>query len=95
MFGKESACKSHTPETIEKIRQSKLGKKRLKFKRSPATEETKKKISLAKTGKSTSKKGMAANKFMCVHCKKIVGGEGNFNRWHGDNCKNKPVITTI
>jgi hypothetical protein len=89
MFGKPSACKSHTPETIEKIRISKLGKKRSAFTRSPATEETKKKISSAKLGKPTSKKGQSANQLQCVHCNKIIGGEGNFKRWHDDNCKNK------
>lgn len=89
MFGKPSACKSHSPETIEKIRQSKLGKKRTPFTRSPASLETKKKISDAKAGKSTAKKGQLSNKIQCPHCGKIIGGEGNFNRWHGDNCKNK------
>lgn len=44
MYGKPSACKSHTNETKEKIRLSKLGKKRTPFSRSPATEETFKKI---------------------------------------------------
>ena len=51
MFGKPSACKSHTEETKKKIRDSKLGKKRKPFTRSPATEETKRKISEAKRGK--------------------------------------------
>lgn len=92
MFGKPSACKSHSPEAIEKIRQSKLGKKRSPFTRSPASTETKKKISDAKIGKSTARKGQAANRIQCPHCSKIVGGEGNYNRWHGDNCKNNKVI---
>lgn len=26
-------------------------------------------------------------KIICPHCNKIVGGQANFNRWHGDNCK--------
>lgn len=91
MFGKPSACKSHTPETIEKIRLSKLGKKRTPFRRSPTTEETKKKISAAKLGKQTAKKGVPSNKIQCPHCRKIIGGEGNFNRWHGNNCKNKLI----
>ena len=91
MFGKPSACKSHTPETIEKIRLSKLGKKRTPFNRSPTTEETKKKISDAKRGKSTAKKGMPAKRLVCPHCSKVIGGEGNFNRYHGDNCKHKSI----
>ena len=32
-------------------------------------------------------KGTKAFKIQCTHCSKIVGGEGNFKRWHGDNCK--------
>lgn len=48
MFGKKSACVSHTEETKEKIRLSKLGKKRNPFSRRPASEETKKKISQTK-----------------------------------------------
>jgi hypothetical protein len=91
MFGKPSACKKHSQETIEKIRLSKLGKKRTAFNRSPASEETKKKISLSKLGKSTVKKGIPANKLQCPHCNKIVGGEGNFNRWHSDNCTQKLI----
>lgn len=27
------------------------------------------------------------SKYVCSHCNKIVGGESNFKRWHGDNCK--------
>jgi hypothetical protein len=51
MYGKPSACKSHTEETKMKIRMSKLGKKRTPFKRSPASDETKRKISESKKGK--------------------------------------------
>ena len=43
MFGKKSACISHTEETKHKIRLAKLGKKRAPFKRKPPTEETKQK----------------------------------------------------
>jgi hypothetical protein len=32
-------------------------------------------------------KGKTANKIICQHCNKTVGGESNFKRWHGDNCK--------
>lgn len=31
-------------------------------------------------------KGMAATAKECPHCKKVVD-KGNYNRWHGDNCK--------
>lgn len=26
-------------------------------------------------------------KFQCCHCKKIIGGHTNYQRWHGNNCK--------
>jgi hypothetical protein len=28
-------------------------------------------------------------KYICTHCKKIIGGKTNFIRWHNDNCKVK------
>ena len=34
-------------------------------------------------------KGQPAEKFICPHCDKEVGGINNFNRWHNDNCKHK------
>lgn len=37
-------------------------------------------------------KGKEATKIQCPHCSKIIGAEGNFKRWHGDNCKNKMVL---
>jgi hypothetical protein len=42
---------------------------------------------MAKKGRST--KGIAKEKYQCVHCFKEVGGAANLNRWHNDNCKNK------
>ena len=32
-------------------------------------------------------KGIAKQKFTCVHCEKIVGGKTNLIRWHNDKCK--------
>jgi group I intron endonuclease len=32
------------------------------------------------------RKGIAATAKECPHCKKVVD-KGNYNRWHGDNCK--------
>ena len=26
-------------------------------------------------------------KFTCLRCNSVVGGQSNYNRWHGDNCK--------
>jgi len=37
---------------------------------------------------SASKTGVPRMKMTCPHCGK-VGGAGNMNRWHFDNCKNK------
>ena len=88
MYGKESHCKCHTEQTKEKIRQSKLGKKRTPFTRSPATDETKKKISESKKGKVSPIKGRILPKFECIHCNKMVD-KSNMARWHGDNCKMK------
>ena len=88
MYGKKSACISHTKETKEKISLSKLGKKRTPFNRSPATQETKDKISLSKKGKLSPLKGRALPKFECIHCNKMMN-QHNLNRWHGDNCKMK------
>jgi hypothetical protein len=40
-------------------------------------------------------KGKKAVKIQCPHCSKIIGGEGNYKRWHGDNCINKQAIVQI
>ena len=55
----------------------------------PLTEERKQKISLATKGRIPYNKGKPANRFICQHCSKEVGGDSNFKRWHGDNCKGK------
>lgn len=88
MFGKKSACVSHSEKTKEKIRASKLGKKRNPFNRSPATQETKDKISTANKGKVPHNKGKVAPKFECPHCNKMFDIL-NLTRWHGDKCKRK------
>jgi len=88
MFGKMSAFKNkkHTAETIEKIRQSKLGKKRKPFTRKPASIETKNKISLSKKGKKSKLKGIVLEKFLCEKCKKEIGGLSNFKRHNNKYC---------
>lgn len=35
-------------------------------------------------------KGVPAEKIICEHCGKEIGGKPNYKRWHGDNCKQKP-----
>lgn len=81
MYGKPSACISHTAETKEKIKQSKLGKKRAPFTRSKPTAETIAKMSKTLTGRVFPKK-------QCPHCKRDIA-TSVFNRHHGDNCKDK------
>jgi hypothetical protein len=49
------------------------------------SEETKLKISLANKGKPGPKGPQP--KFVCPHCQQTVGGLGNLNRWHLNNCK--------
>lgn len=82
MFGKISAMKNktHTNETREKIRQSKLGKKRKPFNRKPASLETKLKISLSKKGKSSKLRGRVLEKHMCESCKRLIGGLPNYTK---------------
>ena len=53
------------------------------------TDERKKNISLACKGRIPHNKGRPASRFICEHCGKEVGGESNFKRWHGNNCKGK------
>lgn len=86
MFGKQSACISHTEETKNKIRASKLGKKRKAFSRSPASQDTKDRISAANSGKIPHNKGKVAPKHECPHCKKMVDSM-NLAKWHNNNCK--------
>jgi NUMOD3 motif len=70
--------------------------------RKPKSEETKRKLSLARLGKSwghkhsseTKKKmsdwqkGVPKPKIQCEHCNKVVS-DLNYRRWHGNNCKSK------
>jgi hypothetical protein len=86
MYGRKSACVGHTEETKEKIRQSKLGKKRTPFSRSAASQETKDRISAANKGRVAHNKGKPAPKFECLHCKQIVD-VANLKRWHNERCK--------
>ena len=87
MYGKPSACIMQTEETKEKIRQSKLGKKRAPFTRMRPTAETRMKMSKALKG-LPGNLGHKYTKVICPHCKK-KGGGGNMKRYHFDNCKNK------
>jgi hypothetical protein len=52
------------------------------------TVEQRAKMSLAARARPP-RKGKPANRVVCLHCSKQIGGEGNYARWHGDNCKEK------
>lgn len=39
------------------------------------------------SAETVSKMQIPKPKFTCPHCNSIVGGQSNYNRWHGDNCK--------
>jgi hypothetical protein len=67
---------NHSNETKEILRIRSTGRK--------MTPEAKWKISLSKIGKKRIS-------FECIYCKKMISA-GNFTRWHGENCKNKPTL---
>lgn len=84
-----------TDETKDKI--SKSLKERYKTKIHPSTGKThngnKNQIPWNKGLKGVQKscnKGIPRDKYECPHCGKFVD-VGNGNRWHFDNCKNKPI----
>ena len=67
-------------ERAKKISDSLKGK--------PKTEETKKKMSLAKQGYVPWNAGQKMEKIKCPHCDK-TGDKSNMKRWHFENCRNK------
>jgi len=88
--------KTHSLETIEKMRLSQKGRPS-KLKNKKLSDEIKTKMSLCKTGdknpnygKSTWNKGRPHPQkiIKCPHCSK-EGGISNMKRYHLDNCKNK------
>lgn len=90
---KEKMARAKRPETKRGHEHHMFGKKRpdhsaklkgrpnfkLRGKSHPHTDESKQKLSIAKTG-------IPRNKLICPHCGKI-GGDGNMQRWHFNNCK--------
>lgn len=69
------AGKSMLPHVVEAARQTNLGK--------TASEETKRKMSLAN-------KGRVFPKIICPHCQK-TGGVTGMKKWHFDKCKFKEI----
>jgi group I intron endonuclease len=68
--------KKHLPESIEKMRQSKIGKPSKK-KGKPVSEETR--LKLTQT--------MQSQLWTCPHCNTSGHSQGAGNRWHFNNCK--------
>jgi hypothetical protein len=73
---------THSEETRKKISTSLKGRIPTWLKGKPGhskdksrTEETKNKLRVPKS------------KFTCIHCGLIIGGQSNYNRWHGNKCK--------
>jgi len=84
----------HNQKTIEKIKASWTEER--KQNQPPVSDETKRKQSEAHKGKvawnknkTMPFKGKPKTKVKCPHCGK-QGGTGVMNRWHFDNCRNKP-----
>ena len=70
--------KKHSPESLKKMSEVKLGKPSL-LKNRPISEEHKLKV------KST----MESQRWICPHCQKTGKGVHTANRWHFNNCKEK------
>lgn len=80
--------KKHSKETLEKISNALKGHPgHKKLLGTVKSEEWRKKIS---EGRLNGKK--QENK-ICPYCQ-TEANPGNYNRWHGDKCKSKPVDTT-
>lgn len=75
-------------DTRKKLSDAHKGKRR-----GPMKEDTKKKLSESKKGRIRNHQEVENHlKSMsivhkCPYCNKKVKGKGNFNRWHGNNCK--------
>lgn len=57
----------------------------------PLSDDTKKKISIAKSGVPSKYKGHQRPKIECPHCG-TIGAVGVMGRWHFDNCKHRKDI---
>jgi hypothetical protein len=55
----------------------------------PRTQEVKDAISKARLGQPPGNKGRKEENIFCEHCGSYIAGNGNFTRWHGDNCRKR------
>ena len=80
---------ANTSEEERKRIAKKALEKRIANGNMKVSEETRKKMSLARKGRPASNKGIPVIKQTCPHCFKLISGQSNFVRWHGVNCKDK------
>jgi len=71
----------YSDEILKKMSEAKKGKH--------ASEETRKKLSEATKGEKNGFYGKKHIKIKCKYCDKEAN-LGNLNRWHNENCKNRP-----
>jgi hypothetical protein len=75
----------------ERLRRSAVMKEARKHRSyGPLSQTAKENISKGLLGNIPHNKGKPANRITCKHCNTSIGGESNFARWHGDNCKLNP-----
>lgn len=76
--------KKHTLDTIERVRNAKIG-----------VPSPKKGVPLTEEQKNAMINRVRQELWTCPHCKVSGMNFGAGNRWHFDNCKQKPVVTEI
>jgi 5-methylcytosine-specific restriction endonuclease McrA len=77
-------------ETKKKISESKKGKSAVWLKGKPAHNQ-----GIPHTNETIEKMRVPKPKFTCSHCGIVVGGQSNYNRWHGNNCKKIILSSSI
>jgi hypothetical protein len=80
-YGRKYKCSPETAEKISKANKGNTAWNKGKTGLQKCSDETKKKMSLAKIGKKKPK-------IECLYCNKI-GGIPQMKQWHFDNCKEK------
>jgi hypothetical protein len=80
--GNKGKTTTHTVESRQKMSDAKKGKTPTWLVGKPAHNR-----GVAHSAETVAKLQGPKPKFKCPHCVSIVGGQSNYNRWHGDNCK--------
>ena len=81
--GRAMLGKHHSVESLAKMSASKKGKIPTWLVGKPAHNR-----GVAHSKETVAKMKIPKPKFTCPHCNTVVGGQANYNRWHGTNCKN-------